>query len=81
MDSKEKEILKFANQLIKPLSQYGDKRRGYDFSKAKTAKKKAEIIKIWIGEIIYEAIRYKDPKTLKSLIEMIGLEIEDLIKK
>lgn len=81
MNNKEKEILKFANQLMKPLSKYGNKRKGYDFFRANTAKKKAEVIKIWIGEIVYEAIKHKNPKILKSLIEMVRLEIEDLIKK
>jgi len=51
------------------------------FRNVKTTKQKADEIKIWIGEIITDAIEEKDPGGLKSLVEIIGIEIEELIKQ
>jgi hypothetical protein len=65
---------------MKPLKKYGNLKKGYDFSRARTPRQKAEIIGIWIGEILYEALTYKDVETVKSLTETIKVEIEDLIK-
>ena len=77
----EDKLIEYANKMIKPIEKYGNEKDGYDFSKARTPKQKTEIISIWIGEILYEAIAYKDVKTVKSLTTTIKLEIEDLIKK
>lgn len=73
-------ILRFADQLMRPLKKYGNHKRGYNFSKAKTARQKAEVIQIWIGEILYEATKNQDPESLKSLITTILLEIEGLVE-
>ncbi len=53
---------------------------GYDFSKARTSRQKAEVVSIWIGEILYEALTYKNAEAVKSLTETIKTEIEELIK-
>jgi hypothetical protein len=76
----EDEIISYAERLMKPLKKYGNLKKGYDFSRARTPRQKAEIIGIWIGEILYEALTYKDVETVKSLTETIKVEIEDLIK-
>lgn len=76
--SHEDKIIAYAERLMRPLKKYGDPKKGYDFSKVKTSKQKAEIIGIWIGEILYEALTYKDDKSIKSLIKTIQTEIEDL---
>jgi hypothetical protein len=81
LNKHEKQILRFANQLMKPLKKYGDSKIGSDFSSAKTPRQKAQVIKIWIGEIIADAIAEQDPPGLKSLVETIGTEIEELIKQ
>ncbi len=77
----EDEIIAYAERLMKPLKKYGNPKKGYDFSKAKTHRQKAEIIGIWMGEILYEALTYKDVNALTSLIRTIKTEIEDLIKE
>lgn len=77
----EDKLIKYANRLIKPIEKYGNQKKGYDFSKAKTPKQKTEIISIWIGEILYEALTYKDTETVKSLTTTIKTEIKELIKK
>lgn len=77
----EDRIISYAESLMKPLKKYGNAKKGYDFSKAKTAKQKAEVIGIWFGEILYEALTYKDVETVKSLAKTIKMEIEDLIKE
>ena len=77
----EDKLIKYANSLIKPLEKYGTEKKGYNFSKAKTAKQKTEIIGIFIGEILYEALSYKDAEIVKSLTEIIKLEVKNLIKK
>ena len=78
--SLEDKIITYAEKLMKPLKKYGNPDDGYNFSKAKTNKQKAEVIGIWIGEILYEALTYKDLDTLKSLTETIKAEIEELIQ-
>jgi len=78
--SLEDRIITYAEKLMKPLKKYGNPDDGYDFSNAQTAKQKAEVVGIWIGEILYEALTYKDLDTLKSLTETIKAEIEDLIQ-
>lgn len=78
--SPEDEIIAYAERLMKPLKKYGDPKEGYDFSKARTPKQKAEVIGIWIGEILYEALTYKDVGMVKSLTETIKAEIEEFIK-
>jgi hypothetical protein len=77
----EDEIIAYAERLMKPLKKYGNPKKGYDFSKAKTHRQKAEIIGIWMGEILYEALTYKDVNAVTSLIRTIKTEIEDLIKE
>jgi len=47
------------------LKKYGNPEEGYDFSKAKTAKQKAKVIGIWIGEILYETLTYKDEEVVR----------------
>ncbi len=42
--------------------------------------KKAEVVSIWIGEILYEALSYKNAEAVKSLTETIKTEIEELVK-
>lgn len=80
--SLEDKMIRYADRLIRASEKrYADKRREYDFSKAKTPKEKARIIKSLIGEIIYEALVYKDAKYLKSLVDRIEEEIKDLIKQ
>ena len=66
---------------MRPLKKYGNPQVGYDFSKARTAKQKDEIIGIWIGEILSEALSYKDVESVKSLTHTIQTEIEELINK
>jgi len=77
--SPEDKIIAYAEMLTRPLKKYGDHEKGYDFSNARTAKQKAEVIGIWIGEILYEALTYKDVSTVKSLTKTIKIEIEELI--
>ena len=79
--SPEDKIITYTERLMKPLKKYGNFEEGYDFFKARTAKQKAEVIGIWIGEIIYEALTYKDLEAVKSLTETIKIEIEELISK
>lgn len=76
----EDKIIAYTERLMKPLNKYGDPVGGYDFSRASTSKQKTEIIGIWIGEILYEALTYKDIDTMKSLTETIKMEIEEIIK-
>lgn len=66
---------------MRPLKKYGNPEEGYDFSKARTTRQKAEIIGKWIGEILYEALTYKDVEAVKSLTETIKTEIEELISE
>ncbi len=77
----EDRIISFANRLMQPLGKYGNSKRGYDFSQVSSPKHNAEVIGIWIGEILYEALVYKDVKTVQSLTRMIQIEIADLIKQ
>lgn len=77
--SPEDKIIAYAERLMKPLKKYGNPEEGYNFSKARTAKQKAEVISVWIGEILYEALTYKDVEAVKSLTETIKTEIEELI--
>ena len=79
--SLEDKIIAYAERLMRPLKKYGISKEGYDFSKAKTPKQKAEVIGIWIGEILYEALTYKDAGTVKSLTETIKMEIEELLNE
>jgi hypothetical protein len=79
--SSEDKIIAYAEKLMKPLKGYGNPNEGYDFSKAKTAKQKTEIIGIWIGEILYEALTYKDIEVVKSLTETILTEVKELISE
>jgi len=76
----EDKIIAYAERLMRPLKKYGNSKEGYDFSKAKTPKQKAEIIGIWMGEILYETLTYKDVETVKSLTKTIKTEIEEFIK-
>ena len=78
--SPEDKIIAYAERLMKPLKKYGNPEEGYDFSRAGTAKQKAEVIGIWIGEILYESLTYKDVETVKSLTETIKMEIKEFIK-
>lgn len=75
----EDDIIAWAEKLMKPLEKYGNPKRGYDFSKASTPRQKAEIISIWVGEILYEALTYKDERVVKSLAETVKAEIQDLV--
>lgn len=77
--SHEDKIIAYAERLMRPLKKYGNSEEGYDFTKAKTSKQKAEVISIWVGEILYEALTYKDVESTKSLIKTIQAEIEGLI--
>lgn len=79
--SHEDKIIAYAERLMRPLKKYGDQKKSYDFSKARTPKQKAEVISIWIGEILYEALTYKDVESVKSLIKTIRTEIEDLFDR
>ena len=79
--SSEDKIIAYAERLMRPLNKYGNSEEGYDLSKAKTAKQKTEIIGIWIGEILYEALTHKDVESVKSLTNTIQIEIEELINK
>lgn len=81
LPSSEDKIIAHAERLMRPLEKYGNPKEGYDFSKAKTAKQKVEVINIWIGEILYEALTYKDVESAKGLIKIIQAEIEELINK
>ena len=78
--SPEDKIIAYAERLMRPLKKYGNSKEGYDFSKARSAKQKAEVIVIWIGEILYETLTYKDIESVKSLTETIKTEIEEFIK-
>lgn len=78
--SLEDKIITYTERLMKPLNKYGNPHDGYDFSNAQTAKQMTEVIGIWIGEILYEALTYKDLDTLKALTETIKTEIEELIQ-
>ena len=78
--SPEDTIIEYAERLMKPLKKYGTPDEGYDFSRARTSRQKAEVISIWIGEILYEAFACKDAEAVKSLTETIKTEIEGLIK-
>ncbi len=78
--SPEDRILNYAERLMRPLKKYGNPDEGYDFSLARTSRQKTEVISIWIGEILYEALTCKDVVAVKSLTETIKTEIEELIK-
>lgn len=77
----EDKIIAYAERLMKPLKKYGNHEECYNFSKARSPRQKVEVIGIWIGETLYEALTYKDVNALKSLIKTIKTEIEDLIKE
>lgn len=77
--SPEDKIIAYAEKLMRPLKKYGNQEEGYNFSKALTPKQKTEVIGIWIGEILYEVLTYKDVAVVKSLIETIKKEIEEVI--
>lgn len=79
--SLEDKIIVYTERLMNPLRKYGNPKEGYDFLKAKTAKQKAEVINIWIGEILYDVLTYKDVESVKSLIKTIRTEIEEIINK
>lgn len=79
--SQEDKIIAYAERLMKPLKKYGNPVEGYDFSKAKTPKQRAEVIGIWMGEILHEALTYRDVEAIKSLTETIKVEIRDLISE
>lgn len=79
--SPEDRLVSYAERLMRPLKKYGNPKKGYNFSKARTVKQKAEVMCIWIGEILYEALTYKDAETVKSLTEMTKTEIEELISE
>lgn len=79
--SSEDKIIAHAERLMRPLKKYGNPKKGYNFSKARTVKQKAEVTCIWIGEILYEALTYKDAEAVKSLTEMTKTEIEELISE
>jgi len=75
-----KEMLKYANYLIDFGKKY--KRKDYyDFSKAKSPSEKTRIIRSWIGEILHEAVKYKNKAQLESLEKTISSEIRELIKQ
>lgn len=78
--SPEDKIIAYAERLMKPLKKYGNPEEGYDFSRARTTKQKAEVIGIWIGEILYESLTYKDVEAVNSLTETIKMEIKEFIK-
>ena len=78
--SPEDRIIDYAERLMRHLKKYGNPDEGYDFSRAKTSRQKAEVISIWIGEILYEALAYKDVEAVRSLTETIKTEIEGLVK-
>ena len=75
----EDKIFKYAEQLIEYGKRFKTK-KGYNFDKV-TAHEKTQIIRSWIGEILYEAGVYKNLPVLKSLEKTISIEIEDLIKR
>lgn len=79
--SLEDKIIAYAERLMKPLRKYGTPEEGYDFSRAKTTTQKTEVIGIWIGEILYEALTYKDLEAVKSLAETIRPEIEEIVNE
>ena len=79
--SNQDKIIAYAERLMRPLKKYGNPEEGYDFSKARTAKQKTEIIGIWIGEILYEALTYKNVESVKNLTHTIQTEIEELINR
>lgn len=84
MKKYEKEILKYASRLEEPLKKClteegkGGKNLSYDFTKAKTAKQKVEVINMIMGEIIRGAVFNKDTKNLERLVEYRMKEIEEL---
>ena len=76
----EDKIFKYAEQLI----EYGERfrtKKGYNLDRAKTPREKTQIIRGWIGEMLYEAEVYKNLPALKSLEKTIAIEIKDLIKQ
>jgi len=79
--TEEDKIIAYSDKLNALSDKYKDKSDCYDFSKIKSPVEKSRVIKSWIGEILYEAITYKNLDTLKSLAEMIGIEIKELIKQ
>lgn len=79
--SPEDKIIAYTERLMRPLKKYGDPDEGFNFSKAGTVRQKTEVIGIWIGEIMYEALTYKDAEAVKSLTETIKTEIEELINE
>ena len=77
----EDKIIDYANKIMKPSEKYKDLKGNYDFSKASTSKEKADIMMGWIGEILYEGTTYKDKSALESLVKLINIEIQELIKQ
>ena len=77
----EDRIIDYANKLIKYGEKFKNKNGDYDFSQVKIPYEKNLVIRSLIGEILYEAITYKNPKGLKSLETTINLEIKELLKK
>ena len=77
----EDKIIRYANKLMNVFEKYGDQKEIYDFSDIKTPKQKARLIRGWIGEILYEAMTYKDIQVIKSLISTIETKIKELIRQ
>ena len=74
-------IIDYANRLIKYSKRFEDKNGNYNFNQAKISYEKTLVIRSWIGELLYEAITYKNAETLKSLETTINFEIRELLKK
>lgn len=79
--TEEDKIIAYSDKLMALHDKYKDKNGCYDFSKASSPEEKSNIINGWIGEILYEALTYKNIKVLKSLTKTIGIEIKELIKQ
>lgn len=76
----EDKIIDYANKLIKYGEKSKEKNGNYNFDMAKIFFEKNLVIRSWVGELIYEALTYKDPRTLKSLEKTINIEIKYLLK-
>lgn len=76
----EDKIIDYSNKLLKYAEKFKDKEGYYDFSQVKTPYEKNLVIRSWIGELLYEAIVYKNPEVLKSLEKTMDIEIKELLK-
>ena len=77
----EDKIIKYAEKLMQRLEKYKIGKGVYDFPKTDAPRQKARVFVGKFSGILYEALTYKDVGAVKSLTDIIELEIAEMIKK